>query len=361
MIRVAANLAWLVPGRVGGSEEYTVRLLRAVLADAPDDLDLTLIGSPALFAAYPDLAAARCVVLRGPQRWRPFRVFAESTSVYRATSSADVVHHFGGRIPARHHGNDVVTIHDLQPLQMPENFSATKQRYLAWALPRSARSARLVLTPSEWVASTVVDLLGVEPIRVRAVSSTWDDVDDSDPALADSLGDGPVVLYPAVTHPHKRHTLLLAAMERVVRERPDVTLVLTGGEGRAHHETATAVAASPGRVEQLGRVSAASLRGLFRRADVLAFPSAYEGFGLPVLEAMRAGLPVVAADRSALREIIGDTGTLVGSDDPQDWATAIVAALDRDEERVERARRRADQWSPAMAAGRLLAVWRELS
>ena len=364
MIRVAANLAWLVPGRVGGSEEYTVRLLSAVIAAAPDDIDLRLIGLPELFATHRELQGAECVSLNGPMTMRPWRIAAESTSVYRATRGADVVHHFGGRVPARHHGNDVVTIHDLQPLQIPANFSLVKRLYLGKALPRSARSARLIVTPSEWVASTVVDLLGADPASVRAVSSTWSAADEIDASEADALGPGPVVLYPAVTHPHKRHELLLAAMERVVAARGDVTLVLTGGSGRAEAAVRAAIERSSVSVMRPGRVSAASLRGLYRRADVLAFPSAYEGFGLPVLEAMRAGVPVVASAGTAIPEVLGDTGLLITGTDVARWTEAILASLAGGGEvdvRVQRARTRAEHWSPSAAAERLLEAWRSVA
>lgn len=364
MIRVAANLAWLVPGRVGGSEEYTVRLLSAVITAAPADIDLRLIGSPRLFAAHPVLRGVDCVAVPGPVSSRPWRIVAESTSVHHATRDAEVVHHFGGRVPARHHGNDIVTIHDLQPLQIPANFSWTKRRYLGLVLPRSVRSARLVVTPSEWVASTVVDRFGIDPARVRAVSSTWDPDDAVDPAIADALGPGPVVLYPAVTHPHKRHELLLAAMAQVAEARDDVTLVLTGGTGRAEAAVRSAIEGSPVTVVRPGRVTAPRLRGLYERADALVFPSTYEGFGLPVLEAMRAGVPVVASSGTALPEVVGDTGRLVAADGPGPWADAILETLAGGDDvvaRTARARVRAEHWSPSAAAERLVAAWRSLA
>jgi len=364
VIRVAANLAWLRPGAVGGSEEYTVRLLEAVLDAAPPDIDLVVLGSPALFDAHPGLARASTVRLPGPLDVRAWRVAVESTVVLRATRDADVVHHFGGRVPLRHHhGADVVTIHDLQPLERPENFSLVKRRYLGRALPRSARTARLVTTPSNWVASTVVQRLGVEPEAVVAVSSTWDPDERVDSTLADSLT-GSVVLYPAISHPHKRHLLLLDALERVAAGGRDLTVVLTGGAGRAEAEVVAAVARSTSTVLRPGRVTSAVLRGLYRRADVLAFPSAYEGFGLPVLEAMRHRLPVVAAGSTALPEVVGDTGLLVEGADPQAWADAIDAVLAGGpavEERTDRAHARAQTWSPANAAGRLVEAWRSVA
>lgn len=361
MMRVAVNLAWLAPGRAGGSEEYTTRLLAAVIDELPADVEIRVVGQPELFDAYPVLAGVECVAVPGPVRFRPWRVAAESTAVHAATRGFDIVHHFGGRVPARHHGNDIVTIHDLQPVHRPENFSAAKRRYLGWALPRSVRAARLVVGPSEWVVSTIVETFGVAAHSVRAVSSTWDSSDEVDPRLADSLAGDAVVLYPAVTHPHKRHTLLLEAMARVVAQGCDATLVLTGGAGRADAAVRAAIERSPVRVVGPGRVPAAVLRGLYRRADVVAFPSSYEGFGLPVLEAMRAGVPLVAADTTALPEVIGDAGVLLRGDDPGTWGDAILSTLGGGPDvdaRIARARTRVDAWSPHRAARRLVDAWR---
>ncbi|MDW3217963.1 MAG: glycosyltransferase family 1 protein [Acidimicrobiales bacterium] len=358
MIRVVANLSWLVPGRVGGSEQYTVRLLRAVRDVAPDDINLGVVASSPLLDAHPDLRDVAVAELGGPMHIRPVRILAESTTVRRATAHADVVHHFGGRVPARRapRAAHVVTVHDLQPIHLPENFSAAKRAYLRWALPRSVDRATLVMTPSMWVARTVVDEYGVDPARVRAVSSTWDTATDVDDGLAAGLGVGPVVLYPAVTHPHKEHATLIAAVRALAERRPDVRLVLTGGEGRA--EAAVTAASRGAPVIRLGRVSAAQLRALLGRADVLAFPSCYEGFGLPVIEAMRARTPVVARTNGAVAEVLDGCGTLVETADPGAWADALDVALAADEATLDAAATRAEHYAPAVAAARLLDAWR---
>lgn len=358
MIRVVANLSWLMPGRVGGSEEYTVRLLRAVRDAAPDDIELGVVASSPFLAAHPDLQEVAVAELGGPMHLRPVRILAESTTVRRASTGADVVHHFGGRVPARRatRAAHVVTVHDLQPIHLPENFSAAKRRYLRWALPRSVDRATLVTTPSAWVAQTVIEEYGVAPERVRAVSSTWDTATEMDDGLAAALGSGPVVLYPAVTHPHKEHGSLIAAVSALAERRPDIRLVLTGAEGRAEASVAAACRGAP--VTRLGRVTAAQLRALLGRADVLAFPSSYEGFGLPVVEAMRARTSVVARANGAVAEVLGGCGTLVDSADPASWADAIDAALSADTVALEAAATRAEHYAPARAAGRLIDAWR---
>jgi glycosyltransferase involved in cell wall biosynthesis len=364
MIRVTANLAWLVPGHVGGSEEYAVRLLEAVIEHGPGDVDLRIVGSAALRETHPGLARVPFDVVPGPTGQRAYRVLAESTAVHRFTRGADVVHHFGGRVPARRHGNDVVTIHDLQPLHLPQNFSLVKRRYLAWALPRSARAARLICTPSQWVGDNVTAAFDVEPTRVRVVPSTHSTGTSVDAGLADSLGSGPVVLYPAVTHPHKNHETLLDAADELERRHRGLVVVLTGAAGRAEGAVAARVARSRVRVLRPGRVAEPVLRGLLRRADVVAFPSRYEGFGLPVLEAMHEGTPVVAADATALPEVVGDAAVLVSPDDSDEWVATIDSLLTDVSlagRLVADGHRRVAVYSPVAAAGRLVEAWRSIA
>src|SRR5690606_16446465 len=133
--------------------------------------------------------------------------------------------------------------------------------------------------------------------------------------------EGPYVVHPAITYPHKNHLVLLEAVSRV----PGLHAVLTGGPA-GNEEAVTRRAAAPdlaGRVHRLGRVPRADLDALLAGAVALAFPSRYEGFGVPVLEAMALGCPVAAADATALPEVVGDAGLLVGPDDVAGWAEAL--------------------------------------
>jgi alpha-1,3-rhamnosyl/mannosyltransferase len=146
------------------------------------------------------------------------------------------------------------------------------------------------------------------------------------------------VLYPAAAYPHKNHETLLRAFAQVVDDGRDVDLVLTGATGAgawgSAHSTVpriTALAAQLGvgdRVRTLGYVPAAQLAALYAEAVALAFPSRFEGFGLPVAEAMSVGCPVIAADATALPALVAGGGVLVDPDDVDGWAREIARVTD---------------------------------
>ena len=359
-LRVLANLCSMVPGQVGGSEVYAARLLAAVasipgLRDGAVELELASMAG--VRSAHPELARLALHEARWRGNSRVRRAAVESTWLARRSAGFDLVHHFGGRLPARRAGLPVLTVHDIQPLDLPSNFSATKRCYLGWALPRSVRAAALVTVPSQWVADRLADRLAVPPDRIRVVPPTYR---DWTPPAAPALLDGqPFVLYPAATYPHKNHAALIAAHAAVRARHGDTLLVLTGAAGRAHAAVAEQAARTPG-VVHLGWVDDARLASLMSAAVAVAFPSRYEGFGLPVLEAMRSGTPVIAADAAALPEVVGDGGTLVDPDDVDGWVDALVEARSgspRICRQVDRGRVRAADFAPELAAGRLLEAW----
>lgn len=334
--RVGVNLLWMVPDVVGGSEEYTTRLLQGLSERIPGDLELVLFTLPSFAARYPDLAAAhRTVVARIDGTSKALRVAAEATWLLRAAQreGVDVVHHAGGTIPVVRATPSIVTIHDLQPLLVPGNFASLKQLYLRWRLPPSARASRFVITLTEFTKRTIVERLDVPEERVVLVPPGYTpaivEEPEHDPRLAYRI-DGPFFVFPAITYPHKNHLLAIRALARVLRQRPDVLLVLSSGE--AQMEAAVAEEAErlgvSANVRRIGRVPRGDLDWLLRNAAGLVFPSRFEGFGLPVLEAMGNGCPVIAADATALTEVVGQAGILLDPTDPEPWATAMLRLLD---------------------------------
>ena len=363
--RLAVNLLSLVPGDVGGAEEYAVRTLAAYGRHGPADLRPVVYLSQAALDAHPDLGRAFDVEVHpGDGRSRPRRILAESTWLARRTTGM-AVHHLGGRIPARSGRPVAVTVHDLQPLDEPLNFSLIKRRYLGWALPRSVRRADLVVAVSDQVGRRIIDQLGTDPSRVVIVPIGAGAVATS-PA---EPSDPPTILYPAVTHPHKNHLMLVEAFTRLADHHPTARLVLTGGPGTAEAEVANAVAASRhgDRIIRTGRIPAADLAARLATAIVVAFPSTYEGFGIPVLEAMAAGVPVLVADGTPAADLVADPcanrGVVLAPHDPQVWADSLGRVLDDRAHRASLALRgltaAADHTWEASAAA-LEQAWRRL-
>jgi alpha-1,3-rhamnosyl/mannosyltransferase len=336
---VGINLLWLVPGEVGGSEESTLASVRALAARPDPDLDLRLFVLESLVDAHPDVAAALptdVLPISGRARWA--RIAAETSWLAARSRGLDLVHHAGGTAPPRRGAPYVLTLHDLQPLERRATHGALKRAYLGAAIPPSVRAARLTAVPSEFVRQSVLARFGTDPDRVVVVPHGVGALEEPTPAdvvAARYRLDGPVVLYPAITYPHKNHAVLVEAFARVVTAHPDALLVLPGGRGSEEERVRDLVdrLGLRDRVRRTGRISAADVAGLYAAAAVVAVPSRYEGFGLPAVEAMAYGAPVVAADATALPEVVGEAGLLADPDDVEAWATAIGRLLDSPAER----------------------------
>ena len=374
-ISAGVNLLWLRPGQVGGSQEYLVRQL-AGLAAVRHEFVLTLYVLPDFADAHPELADHyELAVAPVGARRRPARIAIESTwlSAQARRRGHRFVHHGGGTIPAVGSRPAVLTVHDLQYLTYPQFVSSTKRAYLRAFVPRSVRQARVVCVPSEFVRGTIVQAFGVDPARIVVVANTAraggairGGVDVSagtggatpagaTPAAARPPGLTPAmptdlaelrlrygvperfVVYPAVTWPHKNHDVLLRALATAEATAARLGAVLLGGEGpgEAHVRARIAQLGLGERVVRPGRVPDVDRDGFYATAVALAFPSFYEGFGVPVLEAMAAGCAVVAADATALPEVVGDAGLLVDPHDVAGWSSALVRLVSEPAERAE--------------------------
>lgn len=328
-IDVAINLLWCVPGDVGGSEQYLARQLVGLAAD-PGVFQPTIYCLPSFVDAHPELERSYPMVTSataGHDRKR--RIMAEHTWLARATRSAELVHHGGGTAPLVGKRPIVLTIHDLQYETYPQYTSPTKLRYLRAVMPKSVARASVVAVPTEYVRSTVIDRFDVDPDRVVVVRHGIEpDLgrtarSDADLRREYGLGSGRVLVLPAITHPHKGHEFLLRVMAAHWHD-PDLRLVLLGGRGLADDSVERAIVdlELSNRVIRPGRVSDDDRDGLIRLADALVFPSRYEGFGAPVVEAMALGTPVVCSDQAALVEVVADAG-LVLPLDRDAWAGAL--------------------------------------
>jgi alpha-1,3-rhamnosyl/mannosyltransferase len=367
-VKVGCNLLWLVPGVVGGSEEAAVSLLRAIHAGKPDDLDYVVYALDAFAEAHPDVVElfdTRLATLSG--RLKPLRVGAENTWLNNETkrTERELVHHMNAVLPLRRSAPGVVTVHDLQPFDMPRNFHPVKRGYLYTTVPRSVRSAAMVVTPSDFVREGVIERFKVSPERVRTthwgVEEPTSDVTAAEAQARYGISPRWFVLN-AVTWPHKNHQMLVRAFAAVAAKAHDVMLVLTGGAAQEEEAVNEQVArlGLDHRVLRTGRIPRRDMLAIVRGAVALTFPSRYEGFGLPVLEAMTLGTPVLAARTTALPEVVGDAGVLLDPDDPDAWSAAMLDLLDDDAERTRLAaagRERAAGFTWANTAAQTLQVY----
>lgn len=334
--RVGVNLMWLVPGVVGGTEQAMVKTLTAILDDPPDDIDYTIYGLESLADAHPRLVEgfpSRLLPLAGGVK--PFRVMAEGTWLARAVrrDGVDLMHYAGGTVPVGSRVPSVLTLHDIQPFDLPENFHPVKRAYLHRMVPRAVREARMVIVPCEFVREGVLERFDVDPERLVIVPWGVSPLQVSEPQVQAARARYELperwFIYPAITYPHKNHITLVRAFAKLAATHPDVMLVLTGrmanGETALRDEIRRLGVA--GRIRRTGRISRNDLLGLLAGAVGMPFPSRYEGFGLPVLEAMAASTPVIASNVTALPEAVGDAGFLLDPDDSDAWCDAMSTLL----------------------------------
>ena len=370
-MKVGVNLSWLVPGVVGGSEEATTRALRALGAHPSSDLDVVLFGLDALRDAHPDLTSAfESHTLPIPGRLKPLRVLAEHTwlPAMVARHRVDIVHDAGGTSAGRIGVPRVVTVHDIQPLELPHNFHPVKVAYLRYSIPRAVAGAAAIVVPSSFVERRLVERLGVDPDKISVVP--WSVPPPIQPMPIETVRArygiiGDVVLLPFITYPHKDHVVAIRAMRRLAERHQEITLVLSGGEGPAEGAVAAEIARQGlgDRVVRTGRIPSTVLASLFQHAAAVVIPSRYEGFGIPALEAMAAGVPAVVADAGALPEVVGDAGVVFPAGDDAQLAVELHRILEDPDHRAALAsagRARAKQFTPERTAEGLLAAYRSV-
>jgi glycosyltransferase involved in cell wall biosynthesis len=365
LLRIGINLLWLLPEEAGGAEEYAVRVLRALGDETAGQLEVTVYCNRRFPEAHPDLTVLfETAVAPVGGGSRPARIAAESTWLARETGRKhlDLVHHLNNVVPWVRRRPSVLTIHDIRPLDRPETLGRFHGAYLRARLAPSVRSSAVITTPSGFVRQTVIDRLEADPGRVVVVSAPV-----VPPADAGGAGrpfaDGRFFVYPAITNPHKNHLVLLEAFADVAGERDDVELVLTGAPGPAEASVASAIArlGLDGRVRRVGRVPAPALVRMLRAATALVYPSRYEGFGLPLAEAMAVDCPVISSNVTALPEVVGAAGLLVDPDDIHGWAGAMRRVLDEEATRkalIQAGRERVGSLTPAETARALVGAYR---
>lgn len=318
-MRVGISLLTLVPGISGGSETYARELTTALRHVGVFDYEAivpTLApeaggGLPSYVATeYPaSMSTAGRLRAMAGAAFRP-------ASMGTRLDGYDVVHYpLTLPIPATR-APTVLTLLDVQHLDLPTMFSRAERIFRGRFYDRAAQRADRVIVISDWVRERVIERLRLPPEIVHAIHLGVD-LERFSPDT--SVAREAFLLYPARPWPHKNHARLFAAFELVRARHPGMRLVLTG----TGHNPRTL----PPDVEALGDVPLAERVDLYRRAALVVFPSLYEGFGLPPIEAMACACPVAASSAGSLPEVCGNAARLFDPTSVEEMAAAVSEVL----------------------------------
>jgi glycosyltransferase involved in cell wall biosynthesis len=335
-LRVGLGLLSVYPSNNAGTTTY----VRGLLSGLSDDetLEVIALANPALGRACSDLAGHGIMVC-GSRRYAtverrfgrvPALCLTATLPVITAgdLQHVDVVHYPQTVRSPRVDRPVVVSLLDVQHLDLPHMFSTSVRMWRRLMYDESARRADAVITISEHARARIIDRLGIDPTRVHVsylgVDSTFftPEPATNDDEVRRRLGiDEPYIYYPASLAPHKNHSALVRAL-RLLKGRH---LVLTGPyANRLDELLAEGDASGVGdRIQHLGMVAAEALPALYRGASCLVFPSLYEGFGVPIIEAMASACPVACSDRGAALEIAGEAALTFDPEQPEAIADAV--------------------------------------
>jgi glycosyltransferase involved in cell wall biosynthesis len=238
--------------------------------------------------------------------------------------------------PLRGNIPTLLTIHDLSFVHFPETFTDSLVSYLNRVVPRSIEAASQILADSESTKDDLLAIWGVAPEKVTVLYSGVDKmfrpVTDNhllqDARRRYGIGDEPYLLTVGTVQPRKNYHVLVRALKSISQNHIH-NLVIVGGMGWLHEQLQEEIEAQEltERVILAGFVDDSDLPALYSDATLFTFPSLYEGFGLPVLEAMACGVPVISSNVSSLPEVVGDAAVLLSPMDEVGWTETINQLL----------------------------------
>jgi glycosyltransferase involved in cell wall biosynthesis len=363
----------------GGIGRYTRELVQALAKeDSLYDFRLFSAKQPAVLPVPDPIPTSSNVVYREApfsQRWL-YRIWYRlqlPLPLQWFTGELDLFHSpdftlppVTGNIPT------LLTVHDLSFLHYPATFTPSLVSYLNRVVPRSIRRATHILADSQVTKNDLVELWNVSEEKVTVLHSG---VSEAFRPVADkshlelvrrkyNLGQQPYLFSVSTLQPRKNYQFLIRAFRPIADKYPH-NLVIAGGKGWMYQQITAEIKKQEleDRVKLIGFADDSDLPSLYSEAALFVFPSLYEGFGLPLLEAMACGVPVITSDASSLPEVAGDAALLVSPHLQEDWSHLMVQLLrdpDQRKEMVAAGFLQARRFTWKLAARKLLDIYRKL-
>lgn len=353
----------------------SLALLRGLQRVQAEHRYLLLTAQPERYAAFVDDARFQIVRAPIPIRQRDAILFEhqlfEPLALRRLRPQ--VVHSPGLASLLLWHGPRVLTVHDVAFLHLPEQMSRASVYYWRYLALPSARRVTRIVTVSNQSRQEIAQELGIPLERIDTVYNSIDDqfrakipAEAVAQARARYQLAAPYILFVGTIQARKNVGALIRAFEHLAAEMPDAQLVLAGGITGNSEAIVREAKQSPfaGRIRLTGRVEYQDLPAIYAGARVLVLPSRFEGFGLPIIEAMACGTPVVANDASCLPEVAGGAAILADADDTPAFAAAIRRVMEDEPLRADliaRGYQRAEQFRPEICAQQMLSIYEQVA
>ena len=356
-MKIGIDASYSLDTSPSGVGVYSTGIIKALAESFPDDRFRLCYRSNRFFRAMTRRRAAR----------NTSRHLLEPFFLPGLQRRVQLFHGLNQRLPPCTFNAAVATFHDLFVMTADYSTPEFRRRFARIAQDTAEHSDHIIAV-SQYTAALVAEILSYPSDRITVVHHGVERIplikgEEIRQFRKEHDLEAPFILHVGAIQKRKNIEGLLAAFERI---QAPTRLVLAGAEGYgggAILERLEASSAAP-RIRRFGYVDRPLLERLYRSASVLAFPSLEEGFGLPVLEAMSAGLPVVTSNRSALADVAGDAGLLVNPEDPYDLRIAIEEALDDGPTRrhlIEAGFKREGEFSWIKAAHETMRVYRRLA
>jgi glycosyltransferase involved in cell wall biosynthesis len=345
-MHVGLNLVFLVPGETGGMEIYARHLIEALAKVRPDIRMTAFVNREAARSAGPWNKLVPSVTVPVNARNRVAWVLGEQLLLppLAMRAKVELLHSPANIAPAWGRFARILTVHDLIHKTAPEAHEGLRAKAVGVIMPLGIRRSRRLIADSRATRDDLVNLMGAperdidvvplglaEPHPERALP-------EAELRARHRLGERPVALSLSAKRPHKNLIRLLDALASIAAERRPVLVI--PGYATWHEQELAAHARRLGiedDVRLLGWVDESEIESLYAAARCFVFPSLYEGFGLPVLEAMQRGVPVACSNTSSLPEVAGDAALLFDPEKPEEIAAAMERLLAGGEE-IERLR-----------------------